>query len=297
MEIHQLVYFIAVAETSGFSRAAERCSIAQPSLSQQIIKLENELGYPLFERMGRKVFLTDAGRLLLPRARAIVDGVQDLKSGLRQDLDLGGGALSVGFIPTIAPFVLPQVVRRFTTQFPHACLDVHENLTAHLVQGLIEGWLDVAIMSLPIHNPLVVTQELRSELLLVASPAQHELVRRVNLKVQDLEAFPFISLSEVHCLGEQVAAFCSQQNLELKVVCHTSQLSTVQSCVGLGMGISLVPQALAEKDPGGQIHYQPLSDAAPQRKIAAGMRAGRPQSLLARQFIEIVKEEYPPAGD
>ncbi len=110
MEVHQLTYFVAVAETGSFSRAAERCNITQPSLSQQIMKLEQELGEPLFERLPRKVVLTDTGRILLPRALSILGELQDIKHTLNQNLDAGHGSLNVGFIPTIAPFVLPRAV-------------------------------------------------------------------------------------------------------------------------------------------------------------------------------------------
>lgn len=129
MEIHQLTYFVAVAETGSFSRAAERCNIAQPSLSQQIQKLEQELGEPLFDRLPRKVVLTDAGRALLPRAVSILSDLQDIKHTLNQNVDAGHGLLNVGFIPTIAPFVLPRVIKRFSQEFPNARLTVQEDLT------------------------------------------------------------------------------------------------------------------------------------------------------------------------
>jgi LysR family hydrogen peroxide-inducible transcriptional activator len=108
-----------------------------------------------------------------------------------------------------------------------------------------------------------------------------------------LDDYPFIALSEVHCLGEQVQSFCYQQDLNVQVVCHTSQLSTVQNCVSIGLGVSLVPQALALSDTSERISYCALSDAAPQRKIAAATHVERTQSFLAKKFIEIVREEYP----
>ena len=293
MEIHQLVYFVAVAETGGFSRAAERCNVAQPSLSQQIMKLEQELGHALFDRLGRRVTLTDAGALLLPRARQVLSDLQSLKSEMLQDLDMGHGALSVGFIPTIAPFVLPRVIQRFSERFPHARLSVHEDLTQMLVRALIEGRLDLAVMSLPIQNRLVETHELLAEPFVVAFSRHYHGVDRIEIRVKELERFPFIALSEMHCLGEQVQSFCHQQNLALNVVCHTAQLTTVQSCIALGIGVSLVPQALASTDRSGQVLYQALVDAAPQRKIAAATRAGRPPSRLAREVMQMVREEYP----
>jgi LysR family hydrogen peroxide-inducible transcriptional activator len=293
MEIHQLTYFVAVAETGSFSRAAERCNIAQPSLSQQIQKLEQELGELLFDRLTRRVVLTDAGRSLLPRATSILADLQDIKHSMNQIADSSSGMLTVGFIPTIAPFVLPKVIKRFSREFPLARLSVHEDLTEALVRELVDGKLDVGITSTPIHNKLIRTQELLTEPLLVASSKNHDIITRATILIKELDEFPFIALSEMHCLGEQVQSFCYQQHLELKIVCHTSQLTTVQNCVALGLGISLVPKALAISDISGQVIYRSLVDAAPQRKIAATTHVERTQSFLAKKFIEMVREEYP----
>ncbi|MFM8874454.1 MAG: LysR family transcriptional regulator [Anaerolineae bacterium] len=293
MEIHQLTYFVAVAETGSFSRAAERCNVAQPSLSQQIQKLEQELGEPLFDRLPRKVVLTDAGRMLLPRAINILSDLHDIKHTLNQNIDSGHGLLSIGFIPTIAPFVLPRVIKRFSQEFPNARLSVQEDLTEAIVHGLLDGKLDVGITSMPIHHRLIRTQELLTEPLLVASSKDNDFISRASIHVKDLDKFPFIALSEMHCLGEQVQSFCHRQDLELKIVCDTSQLTTVKNCVEIGLGVSLVPRALAVSDTSQLVKYRPLNGATPQRKIAAATHAERTQSFLAKKFIEIVKEEYP----
>ena len=293
MEIHQLTYFVAVAETGSFTRAAERCNVAQPSLSQQIMKLEQELGEPLFDRLHRRVVLTDAGRLLLPRANAILGELQEIKFEMNDEAENKRGKLTVGFIPTIAPFVLPRVIQRFSQEFPQATLSVHEELTDILVNEIVEGKLDVAITSLPIHNRMIQTEELHTEPLMVASVNGFDSVNWPSFHVKDLEDYPFIALSEVHCLGEQVLSFCYQRDLNLNIVCHTSQLSTVQNCIALGLGLSLVPQALALSDTSERLSYRAIKDAAPQRKIAAAYHAERRQSFLARQFINIVREEYP----
>lgn len=293
MEIHQLVYFVAVAETGSFSRAAERCTVAQPSISQQIIKLEQELGVMLFDRLSRSVVLTEAGRLLLPRANAILAELNDIKHVLSDDTHDGRGSLAVGFIPTVSPFVLPQAIQRFGEQFPYATLEVHEDVTETLIQALIDGGLDLGITSLPITNRLIHTEELLTEPLMLASSRVYDIVDRVSIQVKALDEFPFIALNEVHCLGEQVQTFCYQQNLNVQIVCHTAQLSTVQNCVALGLGVSLVPQALALSDASETIVYRELSDVVPERKIAAATHQGRAPSYLARQFIEIVRETYP----
>jgi LysR family hydrogen peroxide-inducible transcriptional activator len=295
LEIHQLTYFVAVAETGSFSRAAERCNVAQPSISQQIMKLEQELGAPLFDRLSRGVVLTEAGRVLLPRANTILSKAQEIKYALSQEVEDGYGTLAVGFIPTISPFVLPSVIKRFGERFPNATLTVHEDLTETLIENLIDGKLDIGIVSLPVHHHLIRTEELLVEPLLVASSRRYELVNWASIRVKALDNFPFIALNEMHCLGEQIQSFCYQQNLNVQIVCHTAQLSTVQNCILLGLGVSLVPQALALSDTSDNIVYRTLSDAVPQRQIAAATHAGRSQSYLATQFIQMVREEYPHA--
>ena len=292
MEIHQLTYFMAVVETGSFTRAADRCHVAQPSLSQQIIKLEHELGTPLFDRLGRKTVLTDAGQALLPRATHILAELQTIRRGLDDEIETGQGTLVVGFIPTIAPFILPTMIQRFSQRFPQATLVVHEDLTEVLVSEIVAGKLDVAITSLPIHNKLVQTLELLTEPLLVASSRHYDIINRTSIQVRELDDFPFIALSEVHCLGEQVQSFCYQQDLDVNIVCHAAQLSTVGNCIALGLGVSLVPQAMAAQDNSGQIIYRALDDATPQRKIAAAYHIRRTPSFLGRHLIDMVSEAY-----
>ena len=292
MEIHQLVYFVAVAETGGFSRAAERCNISQPSLSQQILKLERELGQSLFDRLGRKVILTEAGQNLLPRARAILAELQEIEFSLGDEIQAGHGKLAVGLIPTVAPYLLPGVLHNLAEKYPHAELSVSEKLTDNLISDLINGKIDVGIMSTPIHNKLIKTEVLFTEPLLVASSRRNEIFTQAVIQVEELEAFPFIALSEVHCLGEQVQAFCYQQDVDLEIVCHTMQLSTVKNCVALGLGISLVPYMSAACDTSGQIKYRQVSAATASRKIVAATHKNRQESFLSRQFIDLVKHEY-----
>ncbi len=293
MEIHQLEYFTAIVETGSFSRAAERCSVAQPSLSQQIKKLETEIGHQLFDRLGRKVVLTEAGKRLVPKAQAILDEVRGIKMDFQADLESGHGSLSVGFIPTISPFVLADVIRRFSSEFPHASLEVYEDLTDEIVRKILAAEIDVGITSYPIKNKQIQTEELLTETLLVASSPQYEIASRDLIMLKELDLVPFIALSEVHCLGEQVQSFCYQQDVGLDIVCHTTQLSTVHHCVAMGLGVSLVPQALAIHAPLEGVVYRSVSDALPQRKIVAATHARRQTSYLAREFIGMVRTEYP----
>src|SRR6516165_11851923 len=148
MEMHQLRYFVAIARTGSFSRAAEQCFVSQPSLSQQIQKLEKSLGQRLFDRLGRRAALTDAGRLLLERAEAILETVDDVQRRLRDD-DPQGGSLSVGAIPTIAPYLLPRILPAFLKKYPRVEMTIQEDVTQHLVTSVVAGDLDLALLALP----------------------------------------------------------------------------------------------------------------------------------------------------
>src|SRR5215472_707040 len=150
MELHQLRYFVAVAQAGNFSRAAERCHVSQPSLSQQILKLERQLGQPLFNRLGRRAVLTDAGRLLLDRAMSVLATVDDAERrllGTAGDDPTQAGRLAIGAIPTVAPYLWPRALRAFIKRCPRVELLVREDVTRELVSAVVEGELDMAIIA------------------------------------------------------------------------------------------------------------------------------------------------------
>jgi LysR family hydrogen peroxide-inducible transcriptional activator len=292
MELHQLRYFVAVAESGGFSKAAGRCYVAQPSLSQQIKKLEQELGQKLFERLGRTTVLTEAGRALLPRARLILREAGDIKSGITEDLGSGTGRLSVGLIPTIAPYILPGVLKRFYESFPKAQINVNENLTERLTKSLAALDIELAVMSLPIDDKLIKTEPLFEDPLVLAISPAHELAGSEDVAIEDLREIPFIALDEEHCLGEQINNFCYERQINPDVVCRTWNLSTIQHCVSFGSGVSLVPKMLVMTDTSNRCVYRPIRGQSPRRTVVAAWHRDRKLSKLASEFIRIVKDEY-----
>lgn len=292
MELHQLKYFVAVAETGGFSKAARICYVAQPSLSQQIMKLERELGQKLFERLGRGTVLTEAGRALLPRARLILKEAGDIKAGITEDLGSGMGQLTAGLIPTIAPYILPGTLKRFYESFPRAQINVYENLTERLIKSLVALEIEMAVMSLPIEDKLIRTEVLFEDPLVIALSPGHELARSERVCIEDLRDIPFIALDEEHCLGEQINNFCYERQINPEVVCRTWNLSTIQHCVSFGSGVSLVPKMLVMTDVSNRCVYRPIEGQSPKRTVVAAWHRDRKLSKLAREFISIVKEEY-----
>lgn len=292
MELHQLRYFVAVAESGGFSKAAKRCFVAQPSLSQQIIKLESELGSKLFDRLGRSVVLTETGKALLPKARLILSEADNIKTGITEEVDSGAGILRVGIIPTIAPYMLPGSLKRFSESFPKAKLALNENLTEKLVEGLIELEIDIAIMSLPIENKLVQTEVLFDDPLVLALSPEHPLSEAKEIRIEDLKEIPFIALGEEQCLGEQVKNFCYERQINPDIICRTWNLSTIQQFVSLGDGVSLVPKMFVNTDTSSTCIYRNIEGQAPARTVVAAWHKHRRPSKLAKGLINVIKEEY-----
>jgi LysR family hydrogen peroxide-inducible transcriptional activator len=289
MELHQLRYFVAVADLKNFTRAAEKCFVAQPSLSQQIINLEKELGRPLFERLGRKVRLTDAGRSLYEQAASILASVEEAKRRVSEAADPGRGKVSVGAIPTIAPYLLPPLLRQFARKFPHAGVAVHEDLTEHTVKGCLEGDLDVGVVALPLANDLLHVEPLFREELLLAIPPGHQFTKRRRIALEDVAEEPFILLDEIHCLGEQILRFCTQNDCHPLVQCRSAQLLTVQELVALGQGVSLIPAMACDVDRGKRCRYRSLAGSKPTRTLAVIWHKLRYRGPLVLQFIEMVR--------
>jgi LysR family transcriptional regulator, hydrogen peroxide-inducible genes activator len=291
LEIHQLRYFVSVAEIGNFTRAAQACNVAQPSLSQQILKLEQELGQPLFERLGRHVRLTAAGRVLYERAAAILASLAEARDALRDPARLRQGEIQVAAIPTVAPYLLPRLLKVFTRNFKRAEVTVHEDFTAEIVRHCAAGEVHLGIVALPIEDDRLVIEPLFSEKLLVAVPSKHSLARKRRITLEELASERFVLLSEIHCLGVQVARLCERRNCAPAVTCRSAQLLTVQELVGLGQGVSLVPEMAARLDRGGKIVYRNLTGVKASRTLAMIWHKRRYQSPLVEGLVQTIRAE------
>ncbi len=290
MELHQLRYVVAVAKTGNFSRAAERCHVAQPSLSQQIQKLEDELGQRLFNRLKRGVKLTEAGESFLPRALRILEEVEAARREAEDTQALVRGTVTVGALPTIAPYLLPSVIARFSAKYPGIEVVVQEDTTARLLKLATAFEVDLAIMSLPIDEAGIEVEKLFSEELVLAVPLNHALAKKKSVKVADLEDERFILMKEGHCLGDQVLGFCNRRNFQPKVSCRSAQMETVQALVATGLGISLVPQMALDSGPTNRPVYRSLEGTKPERAIVVIWPKRRAMSRAAKEFLGCLRE-------
>lgn len=289
MEIHQLRYFLAVAKTANFSRAAEQCRVAQPSLSQQIMKLEDELGERLFERTKRAVSLTPAGERLRAHAERVLDELEQARASVCEGGGVVRGRVALGVLPTVAPFYLPERLRKFSEEYPEVEVDIHEDTTVQLVKAVLAKEIDLALVSLPVEQRGLVSETLFEESLLAALPAGHVLAKKRKLTLADLENESFILMKEGHCLAGQALAFCRMEGFAPKVSFRSAQIETMRAFVAAGWGVSVVPQMacpVAEAD-GGAVRYRALSGMS--REIGFIMNERRSPSRAAVALVEFFK--------
>lgn len=287
MELHQLRYFCAVAETGSFSRAAEQSHISQPSLSQQILKLEDELGARLFDRLGRSVRLTELGKTFLPRARAVLRELEAARGDVVEGKAFIGGPVTIGVIPTVAPYFLPPRLTAFSRKFPQAQLTVVEEITPVLLDRLRAGTIDVALLALPIRGHEFEAFPLLTEPLFAALPRKHKLASRRFLSLKDLRAEPFLLLRDGHCFRETAVAACDRAHLHPRIVFESGQFSSLLSMVGAGMGISIVPEMAVEKTP--QCRYVRITDEHAVRTIGAVILRGRSLTRAHQSFLSLLQ--------
>ncbi len=288
MELHQLRYFLAVARTRNFSRAAEDCHVAQPSLSQQIKKLEDELGERLFERTKRAVSLTPAGELFRQHAQRVLEEVDQARESVREVRGLVLGRVTLGALPTVAPYYLPGRLRKFAARHPGIEIVVHEDTTAQLVQAVLAKELDIALLSLPVERAGLVAEEFFDEPLLVALPQEHRLAKRgaKPLSLDDLDCETFILMKEGHCLAGQALQFCRLNGFSPRVSFRSAQIETVLAFVASGWGVSVVPAMARARSPKGVVYR---SIAGVTRSIGVVYREARPLSGAAREFLAFLR--------
>lgn len=288
MEMHQLRYAIAVARSGNFSRAAEQCHVAQPSLSQQILKLEEELGERLFDRTKREARPTPYGEIFLSRALRILEEVDAAKREAEDAKDLLAGTVTIGVIPTVAPYLLPKTIAAFMKQFPGIEIVVQEEPTARLLK-LLHGYeVDLALLSPPFPMEKLETHPLVNEELFLALPPSHPLVRKRSITAEDLVSERLIVMQEEHCLGDQVLGFCSRRKKNPRISFRSAQLETIQSLVHAGMGVSLIPAMAARVHHPKPPVYRSFGGKKPHRTVVAAWPNQRPPGRAAGEFLNIL---------
>jgi LysR family hydrogen peroxide-inducible transcriptional activator len=281
--LKQLRYFEALARHGHFGRAAEDCAISQPALSMQIKELEEVLGAPLFERSARQVSLTGFGEEAVERARAILRSADELGDLARASKETLEGRLRIGVIPTVAPYLLPQVVSRLTARYPGLDIHVRETVTPKLVQELNDGRLDTAILALPVSEPGLAETPLFEENFVLVRPGSE-----ANLPVpcaDSLKEMRLLLLEEGHCFRDQALSFCDIQAGRPREVLDASSLSTLVQMVNAGMGVTFIPEmAVPVETRSADVAVSRFEPPEPARTLGMVWRKSSP---LAGQLTEI----------
>jgi LysR family hydrogen peroxide-inducible transcriptional activator len=295
MEVNQLRYVCAIADTGNFSRAAERCRIAQPSLSQQVQKLEDDLGVKLFDRLGRSIRLTEAGRAFIPRARAILEQLDAARSSAAdKNADLRGN-VTVGVIPTVAPYLMPAYTASFAKKFPDAKLRIIEETTSVLVEGLRDLSIDVAILALPLRHKDLELFPIRTEPLFAVLKKNHPRARAKSLALKDLRGESFVMLRDGHCFRDLSLDTCTRARITPNIAFESGQFSSLLGMVAAGIGVSLIPEMAIDRN--ANCRYVRLSDAQATRTIVAAVVRGRSFNRVQQAFVSgITGKETPAAG-
>lgn len=290
MEFRQLMYAIQIAAERNFSRAAEKLHIAQPSLSQQLSKLEKELGVLLFKRSTNSVELTHAGSVFVSRAQQIVDMTEQLRREMEDLADLRKGRVVVGSVPVTGAHVLPDVLPAFRAAYPDIEVVLIEETSKKLEELTVNGSTDVCLMSLPIDDPALAYQPVIEEEICLAVPPDHPLAakagERRTIPIADLKDEPFILLKKGQGFRAIAHRLCIGAGFDPRVVFESGNIETVQALVAAGMGIAFVPRMITRNDWKGRAPVYLSLEGKPTRTLVIAYRKGRYLSNAAEAFIE-----------
>ena len=291
--LRQLQYVVAVAETGGFRRAAERCRVAQPSLSMQIAEVERALGVRLFERDRRHILVTAAGEALLPRARTLLVAADDLVAAAARLGDPLAGTLRIGVIPTVSPYLLPEIAAPLRFALPRLELVWSEDKTATLVARLHAGELDAALVALESDLGEIEHERIGRDRFWIAVGNEHPWARSARaLGAEQLRGQELLLLAEGHCLRDQALSACGRGRRRESPFGATS-LSTLTQMVAAGRGVTLLPElALATENRRGQLALRPFKQPSPGRTLALVWRRGSPVATAAPPIAATIRQSY-----
>jgi len=285
LKLKDLRYLVAVADTRHFGRAAERSFVSQPTLSAQLKKLEEYLGVQLIERAPKRVALTAAGEEIVERARRILEASEEIIELAKGHRDPLAGRLKLALLPTIGPYLLPNVAAKLRKQLPRLELMLYEYQTDPMLEKLHSGEIDVGILALPVPMDGLDSQVLYREPFTVALPTGHKLASRPSIKVEDLSHETLLLLEDGHCLRDQALDVCSTTDVHEKQDFRATSLETLRQMVAAGVGITLLPELAGRGAYGNArgVAIKPFAKPVPTRTIGAVWRksSARREAILA----------------
>lgn len=295
VKIRDLQYLDAVARHQHFGRAAEACFVSQPTLSGQIMKLEERLGLMLIERHRKRVMLTPAGEALIGRARAVLRAAEDFEDAAKALSEPLSGDFHLGLIPTISPYLLPHIMTPLGADLPQVNFYLHEDQTQVLLQALDEGKLDVVILSWLDSIENVERYTLYREPLVLAAPREQPLAKLDEASLSDLDGQLVLTLEDGHCLRDETLDYCFSAGAREDQRFQATSLETLRYMVGSGLGITLMPQlAVREADRAQGLQYVPFGDPPPSREICLLVRPNYSRMEAVRAMVASIRQAMSP---
>jgi LysR family hydrogen peroxide-inducible transcriptional activator len=294
MNVRDFTYIVAVERHQSMTRAAEACEVTQPTMSAQIGKIERELGVTLFERDGRGLKPTDAGRAVLEHARRVLGAVDDLIAAAHEHVDPLGGTLRLGLIPTLAPQLLPYLLPAMQARFPNLLPRIYEQQTAVLLDHLRSGTIEAAIVATQVDDERLALIPLFEEALLVAVYARHPLAAYDTIEPCDIDPSTLLLLAEGHCLRDQALAFCSEPSLGKNVSgdFRAASLETVLHLVKAELGITLVPETYItpQQRSDSRMVFRPLAPPGAARQIGLVFRRSSARRVALHELARLTRD-------
>ena len=285
--VKQMRYFDALATHLHFRKAAETVFVSQPALSAQIAEMENLAGSPLFERANKTVLLTELGHTLWPRIKVILQEIRALEELTEQKSGILQSRLRLGIIPTIAPYLLPDLIQALKQQYPALTLELREALTDKLLEELRNGELDAVIAAMPVHDPYLTGKHLFDDRFLIATSSNNNDVLPSPLTQGNAALEKLLLLEEGHCLRDQALEVCALPRERTLVNFGATSMATLLQMVSNDMGLTLIPEiAIRSEVPHKRIRIVPFSDGSPKRQIGLFWRK---QSLRLEDFTALAK--------
>ena len=290
--LKQLRYLVTLAETRHFGNAAKACHVSQSTLSAGIHELEQQLGVTLVERNSKHILLTQAGEDVVRRALSVLNQVDDLVAACEVAREPFNSRMRLGVIPTIAPFLLPRLLKILRRKYPHFQLFIRENLTDRLIEELERGELDVLLLALPYSAEGMTTEHLFYDDFLLAMPKEHPLENKKTLYTSDLRGQELLLLEDGHCLRQHAMEACRLNEADFSVPYQATSLNTIVQMIANGIGITLLPR-MAEQArilSGTEVVSRPFTEKEIRRSIGLMWRQKSPRCPEFRLLGEFIKQ-------
>lgn len=291
MNLKDLKYLVALADTGHFGKAAARSFVSQPTLSAQLKKLEEYLGVKLVERQPKNLQLTEVGKQIVIRARRMLDESDEIIALARSNTDPFAGKLKIGLIPTIGPYLLPRVMQKIRKAVPQLGLMLYEYQTAELLRRLRDAEIDLGIVALPVLQDGLESRTLYEEAFTVALPVHHPLAAKSAIKVQDLKGQTLLLLEDGHCLRDQALEVCSRVDVREAEDFRATSLETLRQMVVAGLGITLLPEMAVESPYGSQrgLLIRQFHNPKPARTVGGVWRKSSTREAAIAAVCDVMK--------